>query len=445
MVNLYEKLITKENLLIIKFCKEIKETNIVKDQFWVKYENIDLKVLPESILNIPLILNIAPAIWAMNLHVKVSEIDSKLFYSLQNLKPALRSMYPELSWSGTINAEKKIQNSNNHSLKKNYALFFSGGLDSIFSCLSHLDQSPILIPVKGCDINLSDDKGWEIFKKNTLQFSKQFKLNISNIESNFLDFLNQSMLSGLNDKIYDWWSRVQHGMGFAGLIAPLMVKYNLNLAYIASSHSIKFTAPWGSDPKIDNLIEYSELKFLHDGFDLTRHDKVNEILKICSKKNYLLPQLRVCYSNENNNGENCCICEKCSRTMTAFWVENKNPNKIGFNISTDNFINNTKNKFKIFDFKFAENTLFHWQDIQKNIKSSVEYRSKLLPENIIEYLEWVKKFNFTNYKDEFIKRNDKRIKIIKTLSIFPFFEELKNLVKMKFPKLREKIILLLQL
>ena len=131
--------------------------------------------------------------------------------------------------------------------------------------------------------------------------------------------------------------------------------------------------------------------------------------------------------------------------MTAFWVENKNPNKIGFNVSTDNFINNTKNKFKIFDFKFAENTLFHWQDIQKNIKSSVEYRSKLLPENIIEYLEWVKKFNFTNYKDEFIKRNDKRIKIIKTLSIFPFFEKLKNLVKMKFPKLREKIILLLQL
>jgi len=124
MINLYEKLITKENLLIIEFCKEIKETNIVKDQFWVKYENIDLKVLPESILNIPLILNIAPAIWAMNLHVKVSEIDSKLFYSLQNLKPALRSMYPELSWSGTINAEKKIQNSNNHSLKKKLCSFF---------------------------------------------------------------------------------------------------------------------------------------------------------------------------------------------------------------------------------------------------------------------------------------------------------------------------------
>ena len=430
-MNLYKRINLEGSTIIFEFTDEFKNTDIVTANFWAKYEDIDLSNLDESILNIPMLLNIAPAVWAMNIDVKIPSIDKDLSDSLENIKPAFKAMYPTLSWSGNIWADKVVKNS--QSTNGQAAIFFSGGLDSVFSTISHLAEQPLLVTVRGSDVSLTDDIGWNLVKRQSTLFSKMYGLTARNIETNFFDFLNQAMLSNIDKNITGWWGGVQHGMGFAGLMAPLSSAYALSRAYIASSHSTGFIAPWGSDPRIDNHIQYNSLKFYHDGFELTRHGKIRELIRISKINRISLPNLRVCYSNKKNAAENCCICEKCSRTMTGLWVEAENPLNFGFPTPADEYIMNVKEKFSRYEYVFNENTLFHWQDIQKHIRSRQDYVNADIPIGVVDLLEWIRKFDFSSYKavcdrrkitfDRKMRNYQRALSVLKTIpSLYRFLK-----------------------
>jgi hypothetical protein len=177
-----------------------------------------------------------------------------------------------------------------------------------------------------------------------------------------MTFLNQSMLSDLSKTFPGWWGGVQHGMGFAGLVAPLARQLEISKCYIASSHSVDFTTPWGSDPRIDNHIRYAGVSFWHDGYEYTRHAKLATLINEIRTKGLKRPTLRVCYMNASNAGANCCVCEKCSRTITSLLIEGENPNEYGFSVPIDRFIRTVKISFAKTQFIFAANTLFHWRD-----------------------------------------------------------------------------------
>jgi hypothetical protein len=431
MINLYEKIELGHGRLDIKFAKEFRETNIVVDDFWAKYTDIDLSDLDESILNIPVLLNVAPAIWAMNIDVKVPVLDKELDASFEKLKPVFKAMYPKLQWAGNIRAEKLVDNT--HLENKGSALFFSGGLDSVFSTIRHIDEKPLLVSVRGSDVSLSDIYGWELVKKQSQDFSDKYRLKVGFIESNFYDFLNQGMLSGLDDGIPGWWAGVQHGMGFAGLMAPISEYNKVSSVYIASSHSKEFHAPWGSRPDIDNNVSYSFTKIQHDGYEFTRHGKVKELINRCQISSLDKPMLRVCYSNHLNAGKNCCLCEKCSRTMTALWVEGENPNDYSFDITTRDFVSNVKKIFSSNKVITNANSLFMWNDIIRDIKPSDFYKTKNLPESIIKYLEWLAFVDLDAYKNSYdssVLRKNRIKNIIKFVpGLFPLAKKMKTILK----------------
>lgn len=208
-----------------------------------------------------------------------------------------------------------------------------------------------------------------------------------------MTFLNQSTLANLSETFPGWWGGVQHGMGFAGLVAPMAQRLEISKFYLASSHSVDFITPWGSDPRIDNHIHYSGVSFSHDGYEYTRHAKLATLISEIRTKGLKHPTLRVCYMNASNAGANCCICEKCSRTITPLLVEGEDPKEYGFSIPIDRFIRNVKASFAKTQFIFAANTLFHWHDIQRAIKT-VSYADSAVQ----SYIEWVRDLDFASYK-----------------------------------------------
>lgn len=424
MITLYENISMRNSKITIRLTNELIKCGFFCDEFWVKYPDINMSNLDESVLNIPLLANIAPVIWALGLEVNVPVMDKTFLESLKRLKPIYKSMYPKMLWNGELIPKKVINNSsanNSQNFGENSGILFSGGLDSVSSTMDYIGIKPILISIRGSDISLTDDLGWSLVVKQTKEFSERYGLTCNFIESNFYEFLNQEALSDLDNSISNWWGGVQHGLGFAGLVAPHTMISNIGRFYISSTHSKGFNSPWGSNPQLDSSISYVKTKFLHHGYEFTRQEKVKRLIKKCELKDLPLPNLRVCYKNKLNAGENCCICEKCSRTMTSLWAEGKSPKEFGFGLSNDKFVKNVTSNFHRKKILFDDNLVFQWENLQSNLYPQNYYTQKKLPKNIISYLDWLRHFDFLLYKKKTQRNHAIYKRLIKILRKYPTF------------------------
>jgi len=99
--------------------------------------------------------------------------------------------------------------------------------------------------------------------------------------------------------------------------------------YIASSFTMadKGNYTCASDPTIDNYVRFCGCDIVHDGYECNRQDKIKSICDYAKKKKMQIP-LRVCW--ESTEGTNCCVCEKCFRTMLAIYAEKQHPADFGF-------------------------------------------------------------------------------------------------------------------
>jgi hypothetical protein len=419
----YDKISIEKGRILVQTPSVLRATKAVTDDFWVKFNGIDISSIPESIANIPYLLNIAPVVWALNLRVRVQVIDRALLESLQVLRNALHEMYPDLSWSGEIVADNVVTAANVSNVHT--GVFFSGGLDSVFTTMRCIDSRPLLFTVRGADILLSDDIGWALVNEQIDAFAKTYGLSRFAIESNFKAFLNEHVLGKLSKYMPSWWGGVQHGMGFAGLVAPASQKLDISTFYIASSHSTEFSTPWGSDPKIDNHIRYAGVTFVHDGYEFTRHAKVAALTKIVSDNFLSTPRLHVCYENTANAGKNCCKCEKCTRTITSLLVEGKDLVDYGFDVNIEKFAGRTIAAFKAKRFTFTDSTLFFWQDIQSSLSGKRTYADK----NVSSYLTWLSEFDFPTYKDQSQLKRKRLDPVVNLLRGTPLFAIAKRTYK----------------
>lgn len=421
---LIEKVIVNSDRLDIKINPILKQKYVL-DDFWLKIKDTNLNDIPMDILLIPFILNIAPVIWISGLKFEMESMDAELSDSLVKLKRVLSEMYPNCEWNG----ELKINNTttiNHQKVANNSVLLFSGGLDSVASSYRHLDEKQTLVTVCGSDILLDDIEGWEIVQNATIDFAKTIGIDYYFVESNFKNFLNHKELSNLA-KVPTWWGYIQHGMGLSGLMAiPGWLSGSIN-GYIASSHSQEFyDIRWGSHPKIDNHIKWVGLKVTHDCYNLTRQDKIELVVnKVLSGTP--TPFLRVCYSSLG--GKNCGLCEKCCRTMNGLLVTGVNFREYGFVESDSELMVNTRKIFSSQKFKLKD-TLFQWQDIQAGIKNNQYYIDKEYSKELLDYIEWLRAFDFKEYKVKQEKKNLLRQKRKKLTRFFTRpFSSLKSRIK----------------
>lgn len=326
----------------------------------------DLSIVPDSILIIPLVINILPLIWLTDSTLIIKELDKSFYESIENFKKGYQAMHPLLDFKGNVLVENITDNIYEGS---NSIVLFSGGIDAICTTLRHHNEKPLLLTLWGsADYPTDDINGWEQHYKNIMYNGKSLGLTNTYIKTNFCEFMPiwGEELNALGQGA-KWWHDLQHGIGIIGHAAPIAFLNKVKTVYIASSYT-ETQKPYvcASDPTIDSFVRFGSTQVIHDAYELSRQDKISLICNKLKQNNIEL-NIQVCLRQYQDG--NCCHCEKCYRTMLGLLLEGVNPNNYGFSYNDSDLkriIYELNNKIEISKFSIPA-----YKDIQQKIKNGV--------------------------------------------------------------------------
>jgi hypothetical protein len=182
-------------------------------------------------------------------------------------------------------------------------LFFSGGVDSMFSLFDAEQAGPEssiaeLLCVWGFDVPLSEpivfSKLQGTLEKVARSLGKVFTPVITNLRT-------------LGEPYQHQWGSKGHGAALAAMAH--MLSPTFTEVRIASSFDYGNLLPWGSHPLTDPLYSASNLAISHDGAAWTRVEKT----ALLAQSDLALLSIHVC--TKTDSAHNCSRCSKCTRTM----------------------------------------------------------------------------------------------------------------------------------
>lgn len=370
---------TEKNSIKLNF--EIEGTKQFKEMFIppfvlnIEYE-AELDGLPESIAVIPFICNVLPIIWLFDAELIVNEIDKSFYESIPEFKNGYIQMYKNFEFGGRITAKSIIKND---CAGDKSAALFTAGVDAFYTMLSHIDEHPALLTLWGADVPINNEAFWKNINIQIKNIANQFNLPSYVVKTNFREFFSDTQLTkyvACKDNELNWYLDFQSGIGILGHISPLAYIMGIGKLYIASSYT---TADIGryccaSDPTIDNYLRFANTQVIHDAFECSRQLKVQRICEY-SKKNNAKINIHVC--NKSEDGSNCCVCEKCCRTMLSIIAENENPKDYGFEYYDENV---RKKMMYNIQHKYAVNTWYCYSYIQNKFREV--YTKKTCPKDL---------------------------------------------------------------
>lgn len=354
------------------------------ETFRAEYD-ADLSGVPPAIASIPVLAHVCPVAWANGTDVEVPTVDRTFLETLRDIREVLLEMYPEFMEGGEVRATEVVDTRADSSLEAydDSALLFTGGVDSIASYVRHRDEEPTLVSVQGWVIDVDEDDRWKGMKRHVERFADDHDLETRYVRSNALSVLDMPMLQAHYKRYVDgaWYSSVGHGLGLLGLCAPIADAHGFGTIHIAASHTAEFDQPWGSHPDIDDRVEWGYTEGNHDGFDLTRQDKVELLADYARSEDRTFP-VRTCIHAES--GGNCNACEKCYRTMVGMVLAGMDPREFGYDVTPETF-DEVRSSFERREFVMDDHTVFHWRDIQRHVHLDREFPV----DGASEFFEWL--------------------------------------------------------
>jgi hypothetical protein len=175
--------------------------------------------------------------------------------------------------------------------------FFSGGVDSFFSVLTHRNELTHLVFVHGFDVELDDTELRDRVAIEARTAAAELDMPLIEVETDLRETF---------DRCSDW--ERYHGGALASV--ALLLRATLGKIYIAASDPWAVMVPWGSHPLLDPLWSTDDLTIVHDGSRADRGQKVESF----RDEPVALKRLHVCWENPDG-AYNCGRCGKCVRTM----------------------------------------------------------------------------------------------------------------------------------
>ena len=186
-------------------------------------------------------------------------------------------------------------------------LFFSCGVDSFYSLLRRTTVQPAADDAAAKDLSLVLAYGFDIRPGNRPLFEQ-----IARSAARVADETGRSLVivetnvRGFSDARVGW--DFYHGAALASI--GLLLGGRFDTVVIPSTHDYGELIPWGSHPLLDPLWSTETVRFVHDGCEASRTEKVRHI----AASPLALGTLRVCWPDWGDE-YNCGRCEKCIRTM----------------------------------------------------------------------------------------------------------------------------------
>lgn len=182
-------------------------------------------------------------------------------------------------------------------------LFFSGGVDSFDSLITHIDRIDDLVLVHGFDVPLDDQIRFEALRTNVQKVADETGKRLIVVRTNLRE--HRLFRNG-------YWPR-NHGAALAAM--GQLLGGELNSLLVSASYPSEALVPWGTHPLLDHLWSTATLKVEHVGDELWRLEKVAK--HGCHP--LLQKHLCVCWQG-NGLPINCGSCEKCVRNQLAFLI-----------------------------------------------------------------------------------------------------------------------------
>ncbi len=230
--------------------------------------------------------------------LRVSRASPALLASTRSIQAILRVWDPSLK---AIRVESHGMPADDLPVIDRRAAFFSAGVDSFFTALTHLSEVDALVFIVGFDAPLTE--------RALLMETRRGAQNAAN-ELGKLFIEVQTDIRRTADYRISW--RFYHGAVMATI--GHLLGCNFTTFYVPSALSNDSLIPSGSHPALDQLWSSGRVRFIHDGVR-PRFEKV----KLISSHPSAMRWLRVC-NVAGRSAYNCGSCQKCLCTKVALAV-----------------------------------------------------------------------------------------------------------------------------
>jgi hypothetical protein len=355
----------------------------------------------DSILNIPLLANVLPLAWLTGSDVHVRCLDKDFKESMDRLQRFFKPIFPWAPFSTEIEVNELVENKIQVPDKeRRTALLFSGGADSMYSLLSNMDHKPRLIMNWGIDDFPYPERRshWEKTLDVYRDFARREGLDFNLIKTNASQILDSRRIGHrFHRELYNGMIRaaLQHSLVLLPLAAPLSFN-KFDHLIIASTFipSYDFQKnPRAAVPQADEMIVWANLNVSHDGFNLSRNEKIAGVISEYFKTNPTI--LRVCLRSPYIDGMiNDSACEKCLRTIASLTLAGVDPNTCGFHVDESTF----QSMKSYWENVKISHPGYHWAQIKNSIPEDIKqdfYGSR-------EFFEWFRGFDFKTTKKSWL-------------------------------------------
>jgi hypothetical protein len=182
--------------------------------------------------------------------------------------------------------------------ERGVGLFFSGGVDSFYSALTHRDELTHLVFVHGFDIRLVERQKRRLVADSLRSAADGLGLQLIEVETTIHDS---------SDRHVSWeWDYFGSAMVSVGLLlAPVLRKI-----YIASSYAPDYPVFGGSSPLVDPLWSSEQVEIVHDT-EVRRVEKLGVVAASPVAPRWVRPCMG------DSRAYNCGRCRKCLGVMVA--------------------------------------------------------------------------------------------------------------------------------
>ncbi len=399
---LIESIEVTGNNLKITVHKGFKERYLLDDFFITYDDDINLEAFDESIQILPFLMNVISIIWVSGEAYYVDTIDEDIYNSLTRVKKVLQRLYPGTKWEGTLIAKKCVKNEPLVPFKStdtHVAQLFSAGLDSTCASLLIPHKQQLLVTAWGFfDLPLEDIDLWNKRKTQIETFAHHFGHETTYIYSNFTSFLNRRVLDRISPEVTSWRPNAVEGIGWAGLIAPILLSKGYKQLNLATSGSWSYPYPAAYNPYIDDNLHVGGANLHHTEFDMSRLEKVRYVANYYNEHPEInFHKINTC---EKPRFDNCSLhCKKCIRTVMAFMaIGEKDLELFGYPVTPDEvlesiqeYLTHAKKCTSVYRFISKYRQLWHLNCAQDEL-----YRRRSLGELIPSEFEWFMNTDLTS-------------------------------------------------